>query len=68
MGPASVEAVKNGQIGLLYDVPFVLAEVNAGKNTNFKVRNTLNKIDKYNLLEMTICFCCTVRFGPLARG
>jgi len=31
MGPASVEAVKKGQIGLAYDVTFVLAEVNAGK-------------------------------------
>ena len=28
-GPASVEAVKNGQVQLPYDVPFVLAEVNA---------------------------------------
>lgn len=31
LGPASVEAVKKGQIGLSYDVAFVLAEVNAGK-------------------------------------
>ena len=28
-GPASLEAVRKGQIGLAYDVPFVLAEVNA---------------------------------------
>ena len=28
-GPASVEAVKNGEVGQSYDVAFVLAEVNA---------------------------------------
>ena len=29
-GPASVAAVRSGQIGLAYDVTFVLSEVNAG--------------------------------------
>jgi transglutaminase 1 len=28
-GPASLEAVRRGQLGLAYDVPFILAEVNA---------------------------------------
>jgi len=28
-GPASVEAVRRGEIGLAYDAPFVFAEVNA---------------------------------------
>ncbi|KAL1124055.1 hypothetical protein AAG570_001825, partial [Ranatra chinensis] len=28
-GPASVEAVKHGKVGFLYDTPFVFAEVNA---------------------------------------
>lgn len=28
-GPASVEAVRKGQVGFAYDVPFVIAEVNA---------------------------------------
>lgn len=28
-GPASVEAVRNGKVGFLYDTPFVFAEVNA---------------------------------------
>ncbi|KAK4880422.1 hypothetical protein RN001_008568 [Aquatica leii] len=28
-GPASVEAVKNGEVGFLYDTPFVFSEVNA---------------------------------------
>lgn len=30
LGPASVEAVRKGQVGLSYDVTFVLSEVNAG--------------------------------------
>lgn len=30
-GPASVEAVRKGQVGLVHDVAFVLASVNAGK-------------------------------------
>ena len=29
VGPASLEAVRRGQVQLPYDVPFVLAEVNA---------------------------------------
>ena len=29
LGPASVEAVKRGEVGLGFDVPFVFAEVNA---------------------------------------
>nr|CAD7420463.1 unnamed protein product [Timema poppensis] len=28
-GPASVEAVKRGKVGLAYDTPFIFAEVNA---------------------------------------
>ena len=28
-GPASLEAVRRGEVTLPYDVPFVLAEVNA---------------------------------------
>jgi hypothetical protein len=30
-GPASVEAIRKGQVGLAYDVAFVLASVNAGE-------------------------------------
>lgn len=30
-GPASLEAIKNGEIRRPYDVPFVFAEVNADK-------------------------------------
>ena len=30
-GPASVVAIKNGDIGTLYDAPFIFAEVNADK-------------------------------------
>lgn len=29
MGPASLEAIKRGEVGLPYDVPFVFAEVNS---------------------------------------
>jgi transglutaminase 1 len=29
LGPASVVAVKRGEVGLLYDTPFVFSEVNA---------------------------------------
>lgn len=28
-GPASLEAIKKGQVGLAYDVPFLVATVNA---------------------------------------
>lgn len=40
MGPASVEAVRKGQVGLLYDVSFVLSEVNAGIEQVKKVFKT----------------------------
>lgn len=36
-GPASVEAVRKGQVGLVHDVAFVLASVNAGKNNGNKL-------------------------------
>lgn len=45
-GPASLEAVRRGEVNLPYDVPFVLAEVNAdlirwqqddSQDSNFKV-------------------------------
>ena len=41
MGPASLEAVKKGQIGLAYDVGFVLAEVNAGTHLLAKVKSLI---------------------------
>ena len=28
-GPASLEAIKRGEVGLAYDVPFVFSEINA---------------------------------------
>ena len=29
MGPASIEAIRKGEVGFGFDVPFVFAEVNA---------------------------------------
>ena len=56
MGPASVEAVKKGQIGLAYDVGFVLAEVNAGTHHSI---TTSAKITIDLSIEI-------IRFGALA--
>ena len=47
-GPASVEAIKNGVVGLNYDTPFIFAEVNADKvhwvkQKDGSVRNVLQR-------------------------
>lgn len=80
-GPASVAAVRSGQIGLAYDVTFVLSEVNAGTykiNKEGARRGPKKKMTwwKYEPLpspppKSTRDNCLTLvnnRFGALARG
>lgn len=45
-GPASVEAIRKGQVGLAYDVAFVLASVNAGEY--------IRKIERDSIKSMSI--------------
>jgi len=38
-GPASVNAIKNGDVGILYDTPFIFAEVNADRVNWFQQKH-----------------------------
>ncbi|XP_069507357.1 protein-glutamine gamma-glutamyltransferase E-like [Ambystoma mexicanum] len=54
-GPASVKAIKEGDVDLSYEAPFVFAEVNADRNTwvtyadgrRYKVRNVTSAVGKF---------------------
>ena len=46
-GPASLEAVRKGRVGYAYDVPFVLAEVNADL-----VRWRMDKSSDFGFIRM----------------
>ena len=57
-GPASVEAVRRGEVGLGYDVAFVFAEVNADvchfvRDEESHWGFTRSKLNKYQCAQIT---------------
>lgn len=58
-GPASVEAIRKGQVGLAYDVAFVLASVNAGKY--------IRKIERDSIKSMSIWFTFILQIASIGK-